>query len=88
MPLKHPVNLKLNFRGLRSVGNCFRDMSEIGEKTYMGERTVANRIVDVYHTGLVEEDRERILKELTKSESTIRLVICTVSFGLGVNIGP
>jgi ATP-dependent DNA helicase RecQ len=38
------------------------------------------------HAGLCSKDQKTIIQNFVKEESTIRLIICTVAFGLGVNI--
>ena len=47
---------------------------------------LANRLISTFHAGLSSHDQHLIVEQFTKSEFIIRLVMCTVAFGLGVNI--
>jgi superfamily II DNA helicase RecQ len=41
---------------------------------------------EIVPAGLCSKDQKTIIQNFVKEESTIRLIICTVAFGLGVNI--
>lgn len=45
-----------------------------------------NRLVGEFHGALEDRDQKKILSSFLKPESPVRLLICTVAFGLGVNI--
>lgn len=44
------------------------------------------RIVEMYHSSTDERKKEEILNEFKKSDSQIRILVCTVAFGMGVGI--
>jgi ATP-dependent DNA helicase RecQ len=50
------------------------------------EKNFENRLIGTFHAGLCSKDQKRIIQNFVKEESTIRFIICTVAFGLGVNI--
>jgi ATP-dependent DNA helicase RecQ len=52
----------------------------------MANALYENRFVSIYHAGLSSNDQKNILQHFVISDSVIRFVICTVAFGLGVNI--
>lgn len=45
-----------------------------------------NRLVGEFHGALEDRDQKKFLSSFLKPESPVRLLICTVAFGLGVNI--
>lgn len=70
------------------IGNILKDfMAFLKDEAYKDKvRLVDKRLVDVYHAGQYIDDQERILKEFSKENSVIRLLICTVAFGMGIDI--
>lgn len=50
------------------------------------EKTAKNRRVVVYHAEVPEEYQQYYLDEFTKAKSTVRIMVATVAFGMGVNI--
>lgn len=62
-------------------------MGELREDAYVHKQTkFENKIVSVFHACLSTKDQQHILKTFKSPDSKIRLVICTVAFGMGVNI--
>lgn len=51
-----------------------------------GAKSISNRLIDMYHSGTDEKSKARISSEFGKTDSTLRILICTIAFGLGVNI--
>jgi len=59
----------------------------MGRQAYHGR--VINpieRLISMYHGHIGEELREQTLSEFRKSDSRIRVLICTVAFGMGITI--
>ena len=50
------------------------------------EPSVTNRLFAMYHGSTSTKVKLRVEEEFTKTDSKIRIVICTVSFGLGIDI--
>lgn len=63
-------------------------MHELGVDAYTDVSTnnMSTRMLTTYHAGLDSSDQKHVLSEFRKKESNVRLVICTVAFGLGVNV--
>ena len=62
-------------------------MAYLGSSAYSkGITTKENRLLDAYHAGQYAEDQERILKAFINLESALRLLICTVAFGMEIDI--
>ncbi len=62
-------------------------MYDLGDAGFVdGKRIASMRLVDVFHAGMDETDKNRVMDQIAQPESVIRLVICTVAFGIGVNI--
>ena len=63
-------------------------MKRLGANAYSGvQKCSSERLVEMYnhgHSGQATEDR--IFSEFPKTDSTIRVLITTVAFGMGVNI--
>ncbi|CAC5380600.1 recQ [Mytilus coruscus] len=60
---------------------------ELDEKTYFnGVETVPNRLVEMYHSRTDVKSSKRILSELKKPGSVIRVIYATVAFGIGIDI--
>lgn len=80
--------LNLNYRSLRRGGNLYRDiLGYLREFAYLEEqRGFHNSHIALYHAGMASKDQDYILHEFSKPESVIRLVICTIAFGLGISI--
>ena len=50
-----------------------------------GEPNPKSRLVDMFHGGTPDMVKKHIVEQLTHSDSCLRIVICTVAFGMGVN---
>ena len=62
-------------------------LGQLQEAAYFHrEKNFENRLIGTFHTGLCSKDQKIIIQNFVKEESTIRFIICTVAFGLGVNI--
>ena len=62
-------------------------LGQLQEAAYFHrEKNFENRLIGTFHTGLCSKDQKIIIQNFVKEESTIRFFICTVAFGLGVNI--
>ena len=49
-------------------------------------RSVSERAVDMFHSATDQTSKDRIIKTFHEKDSPIRLLICTVAFGMGINI--
>ena len=45
-----------------------------------------NRLIDTYHGGLFISDKKQIVNTFIKEDSSIQILICTVAFGMGIDI--
>ena len=63
-------------------------MSTLGEKAYTDQDnpTVYNRIVDMYHAGTDKESQGRIASGIVDPNCSLRCVVATIAFGLGINL--
>ena len=62
-------------------------MGELGDAAWLTDvRDPRHRLVDVYHRSCATVDQERVTKEFTKLGSSIRCVVATIAFGLGVDV--
>lgn len=60
--------------------------SELGDKLYLNsEPNLKCRLVEMFHGGTPETVKQHIVMQLGNSGSCLRVVICTVAFGMGVN---
>ncbi|KAK3107461.1 hypothetical protein FSP39_015067 [Pinctada imbricata] len=75
-------------RSISKAATLFRDaIGSLRDDAYLNNiKSFENSLVALYHAGLNQEEQEHVLQELPKSDSIIRIVICTVAFGMGVNI--
>ncbi|CAG2244500.1 recQ [Mytilus edulis] len=78
----------LYVRSVTAVGTLFRDiMGNLRDDGYKDRtKRFQNRLVGEFHGALEDHDQKKILCSFLKPESPVRLLICTVAFGLGVNI--
>jgi len=44
-----------------------------------------NRLVEMFHAGTPKQVKEHICENMTKVDGHLRVVICTVAFGMGIN---
>jgi superfamily II DNA helicase RecQ len=61
-------------------------IERLGDKAYDGVRDVHNRIIDQYHSTLLDIDQERILQSFGAVDGKLRCVISTIAFGMGIDI--
>jgi len=76
------------FRTYRMVYNIWAWLVEgLGTSAYVGgEAVLANRRVEMYSSTTDETSKDRILEDFSSQNGNIEVLICTVSFGLGINI--
>lgn len=59
---------------------------KLGSSMYSGGvEHPKKRRVDMFHGGTADSVKSHILEEISKEDSHIRVVICTIAFGMGVN---
>lgn len=75
-------------RSLSHGGQVYRDiLGHLREHAFLDQQKVySNSHIALYHAGMANKDLEYILKEISKPDSVIRLAICTIAFGMGINI--
>jgi superfamily II DNA helicase RecQ len=54
--------------------------------SYNGEKCIKNRLVDMFHSEMDIVSKNQIIDEFTKPTSSIRLIIATSAFGMGIDI--
>ncbi len=52
---------------------------------FCGKLIPQNRFVEMYHAGTANSVKEHVLENMAKGDGHIRVLICTVAFGMGVN---
>ena len=58
----------------------------LGRKIYASEKQVPeNRLVEMFHAGTPERVKQYILNNVTNELGNIRVLVCTIAFGMGVN---
>lgn len=77
-----------NWRSLGRGGCLFRDiLGNLRESAYLHQaKGHHNSLIALYHAGMANKDLEYILHEFSKPDSILRLIICTIAFGMGINI--
>ncbi|XP_065069464.1 uncharacterized protein LOC135694586 [Rhopilema esculentum] len=65
----------------------FRAFSiSLGENFFASSELLpSNRLVDIFHAGTPENVKSHVINQMAKSESCLRVLICTVAFGMGIN---
>ena len=62
-------------------------MGELGDVAWLTEiKDPRRRLVDVYHRSSPVSDQQRVTAEFRQLNSSIRCVVATIAFGLGVDI--
>ncbi|XP_048755624.2 bifunctional 3'-5' exonuclease/ATP-dependent helicase WRN-like [Ostrea edulis] len=56
------------------------------EKAYDGQLSVDTRMVEMFHAHTDTKSKDRILSTFCSEGGTIRILICTVAVGMGINI--
>ena len=60
--------------------------ASLGSKLYMGgTRDLKKRLVEMFHAGTPSEVKEHIMINATNADSCLRIIICTIAFGMGIN---
>ncbi len=52
---------------------------------YNGTAVLQNRLVEMLHAGTPQSVKDHVVKNLTATDSHLRVLIATVAFGMGVN---
>ena len=57
----------------------------LGPKMFYGKVLPQNRVVEMFHAGSPQSVKDHVLKHMTIADSYLRVAICTIAFGMGVN---
>lgn len=58
----------------------------LGSKMYSdGSTSPQKRLVEMFHAGTPKRVKEHIIENMTKENGHLRIAICTVAFGMGIN---
>ena len=57
----------------------------LGKQMYHKSISTRNRVVEMYHAGTPASVKEHISQAMATDDGQIRVLICTVAFGMGVN---
>lgn len=74
---------------IANIGSIFMELlHELGSSAYAVQenRTFKSRMIHTYHKHIPESDKDYILSEIVKPQSTVRMVIASSAFGSGVDI--
>ena len=59
---------------------------ELGEKLYKDKsEDVKGRLVELFHAGTPKQVKEFILEEMRDGKGHIRILLCTIAFGMGID---
>ena len=62
-------------------------MTQLKLDAYINKQKLfSKRMVGVYYAGIGDNTKEYIQKQFVKGDSSIRVLVCTVAYGMGVNI--
>ena len=62
-------------------------MGELGDAAWLTEvRDPRYGLIDVYHRSCAASDQERVTTEFTRSNNSIRCIVATIAFGLGMDV--
>ncbi len=50
-----------------------------------GPPSVDTRIVDIFHASIDDASVKRIVNRMTATDGSLRILICTIAFGMGIN---
>ena len=56
----------------------------LGKQLFHGEGLPQNRLVDMYHAGTPPNVKHHISRNMADDEGHLRILICTIAFGMGV----
>lgn len=87
-PVINKMTFCFNWRSLGRGGCLFRDiLGNLRESAYLHQaKGHHNSLIALDHAGMANKDLEYILHEFSKPDSILRLIICTIAFGVGINI--
>lgn len=85
-PVINKMTFCFNWRSLGRGGCLFRDiLGHLRESAYLHQaKGHHNSLIALYHAGMANKDLEYILHEFSKPDSILRLIICTIAFGMGI----
>ena len=75
-----------HFSTIKTVAEVFVDLMHAVYWTHQQYVTHCDKTISEYHSLIPPADQKRIYSEFAKSNSTIRCIVSTVAFGLGVDI--
>ena len=59
----------------------------LGKDMYAGETLLPRDcIVEMYHAGTLESSKQHILKSVSLPDGHVRVLICTIAFGMGIDL--
>lgn len=59
----------------------------LGKAMYRGETMLPrDSIVEMFHAGTPESSKQHILKSITIPDGHVRVLICTIAFGMGIDL--
>ena len=76
------------FRTGNDLGEIYKFLIwKVGEQGFGGQRkTPRNSIITCYNANDEPADKQRVLETFLQKDSSLRCVICTIAFGMGVDI--
>ena len=75
---------------VRSINNCYKLflwlMTQLLDSGFSGRPAAPSRRVEIFPANTDQDSKERIKEWFVKPDGNIEILICTVAFGMGVNI--
>ncbi len=86
--LNHHVVTMFFSRNLRHTGRGFAMLLYKAQEYAFknDDKTFKNKLIREYHAECQEQEKREILEEFRKEDSTVRLLLSTVAFGMGIDI--
>lgn len=60
-------------------------VNSVFEKSVTNTEHATNHLVEMFHAGSPESVKSHVLAEMVQPESELRVLVCTIAFGMGIN---
>ena len=74
-------------RSIKSCSILFKIFTDfLGDRAHHGSKSAKNRLFAMYHHSTSTKCKKVVVSEFPKSDTHLRVVICTSAFGMGINV--